>query len=56
MHDVKYLSSSFDGDVIFVLSPLPLGAPSLSSQGMNGMDKVYDGHAKSTNFLYSTLV
>lgn len=29
VHDVKYLPCFLDGDVDFVLSPLPLGVPGL---------------------------
>lgn len=47
--DVMYLSTSFDNNVIFfVLPPLPIGVPSTNGFGMDGMDKIYDGHAWRT--------
>ena len=46
VHDVKYLSPSFDGDVLFVLPPLSMGVPSAMPYGcaMDGMDKMCDDH------------
>jgi len=53
VYDVKYLSSSFDGDVLFVLSLVTLGVPNMYSCSMDGMDKMCDGHpwctTKTTN-------
>jgi hypothetical protein len=44
VRDVKYLPSSFNGDVLFLLPPVALKIPSTYSRSMDGMDKMYDGH------------
>ena len=44
VRNVKYLSSLFDGDILFILPPVPLGVPSAYSRSMDGMDKMCDGH------------
>jgi hypothetical protein len=53
VRDVKYLPSSFDGDILFVLPPVPFGVPSAYGRSMDGMDKMCDGHpwctTKTTN-------
>ena len=53
VRNVKYLPSSFDGDILFVLPPVPLGVPSAYGRSMDGMDKMCDGHpwctTKTTN-------
>ena len=53
VRDVKYLPSSFDGDILFVLPLVPLGVPSAYGRSMDGMDKMCDGHpwctTKTTN-------
>lgn len=43
--EVRYLPSSFDGNVIFVLPSLACGAPTTYACGMDGINNVYDGHA-----------
>ena len=51
--DVKCLPSSFDGDILFILSPMPLGVPSGYGRSMDGIDKMCNGHpwctTKTTN-------
>jgi hypothetical protein len=53
IEDVKYLPSSFNGDVLFILPPVKTGIPDAYGKAMDGMDKIYDGHAwcrtKTTN-------
>ena len=53
IQDVKYLPSSFNGDVIFILPPVKTGIPNAYGTAMDGMDKIYDRHAwcrtKTTN-------
>jgi hypothetical protein len=53
IEDVKYLPSSFNGDVFFILPPIKTGIPDAYGKAMDGMDKIYDGHAwcrtKTTN-------
>jgi hypothetical protein len=53
VRDVKYLPSSFDGDVLFVLPPVVLKVPNTYGRSMDGMDKMCDGHpwctTKTTN-------
>lgn len=53
IEDVKYLPSAFDGDVLFILPPVNTGIPDAYGKAMDGMDKIYDGHAwcrtKTTN-------
>ena len=53
VHDVKYLPSSFDGEILLILPPVPFGVPSTYSRSMDGMDKMCDGHpwctTKTTN-------
>ena len=53
VRDVKYLPSSFDGDVLFVLPPVALGVSNTYGRSMDGMDKMCDGHpwctTKTTN-------
>ena len=41
---VKYLPTTYNGDVIFLLPPLPVGIPFNYGKGMDGMDKHFDGH------------
>jgi len=42
---VKYLPLDFDGDILFEFLPLPISSsPSIARQ-MEGMDKLFDGHA-----------
>jgi hypothetical protein len=53
VRDVKYMPSSFDGDILFVLPPVPFGVPSAYGRSMDDMDKMCDGHpwctTKTTN-------
>jgi hypothetical protein len=53
VREVKYLPSSFNGDVLFLLPPVALKAPSTYGRSMDGMDKMCDGHpwctTKTTN-------
>lgn len=42
--DSKYLPSSFDGDILFLLPLIALGVPSVYDRSMGGMDKVCDKH------------
>ena len=53
VRDVKYLPSSFNGDILFVLPPVPFGVPSAYGRSMDGMDNMCDGHpwctTKTTN-------
>lgn len=42
--EVNYLPSFVDGDVIVALPPLPCGIHATYRCGMDGMDKIYDGH------------
>ena len=44
VYDVKYLPSSFDDNVLFVLPPLSMGVGSAYGYSMNDMDKMCDGH------------
>ena len=50
---VKYLLSSFDGDVIFILPLVKIGIPDTYDKTMDEMDKIYYRHAwcriKTTN-------
>ncbi len=43
--EVKYLPTSYNGNIIFLLPPLPAGVPFTYGKGMDGMDKMFDGHA-----------
>ena len=53
IEDVKYLPSSFNGDVTFILPPVKNGIPDVYGKAMDGIDNIYDGHAwcrtKTTN-------
>lgn len=42
--EVKYLPSKADGDMLFVLSHMTMGVPSVYGRSMNGMDKMCNGH------------
>lgn len=44
IHEVKYLPSSFDNDVSFVLPPMAMGAPSAYGRFMDGLDKMCNGY------------
>ena len=44
VRDVKYLPSSFNGDILFLLPPVALRVLSTYGHSMNGMDKMCDGH------------
>jgi hypothetical protein len=44
VREVKYLPSSFNGDVFILLPPLALKALSTYGRSMDGMDKMCDGH------------
>ena len=50
---MKYLPSSFNGNVIFILSPVKTGIPYAYDKAMDDMDKIYDVHVwcrtKTTN-------
>ena len=54
--DVNYLTSSLNGDVLFLLPPVTLNAPSTYGRSMDGMDKMCDGVTKSTSPFNSVLV
>ena len=43
VRNVKYLPSSFDGDILFVLPLVPLGVPNTYGHSMDGMNKMCDG-------------
>lgn len=43
VEEVKYIPTTYDGDVIFLLPPLPSGLPATYGKSLDGMDKVYDG-------------
>ena len=51
--DVKYLQFFFNGDVLFLLTPVTLRVPSTYGRSMDDMDKICDGHSwcttKTTN-------
>ena len=51
--EIKYLLPSFDGDVIFILSPINVDISSTYMRSMDGMNKMCDGHpwctTKTTN-------
>ena len=53
VRSIKYLPSSFDGDIIFVSPPLPMGVPRAYGCSMDNMDKICDAHpwctTKTTN-------
>ena len=53
VRDVKFLPSSFNGDMLFVLPLMPLGVLSAYGRSRDGMDKMCDGHlwctTKTTN-------
>ena len=53
VRDLKYLPSSFDGDILFVLPSVSFGVPSAYGRSMDGMDKMCDRYlwctAKTTN-------
>ena len=53
VRDVKYLPSSFNGDVLLLLSHVALKVPSTYGRSMDGRDKMCDGHPwciiKTTN-------
>ena len=42
--DVKYLPTSFDGDIFFVLAPLSMGVSNVYGHAIYNMDKMCDGH------------
>jgi hypothetical protein len=44
VREVKYLSPSFDGDVIFILPPINVDVYSTYGRSMDVMDKMCDGH------------
>src|SRR6202022_2032965 len=44
VREVKYLPSSFNGDVLFLLPPVALKAPSTYGRSIDGIDKLSDGH------------
>ena len=44
VRDVKYLPSSFNGDVLFLLPPVSLKVPSMYGHSMDGIDKMCDDH------------
>ena len=43
LHNVNYLPSSFDGDVLFA-TPVIIGNPSTYDRSMNAMNKMCDNH------------
>ena len=43
VEEVKYIPTTYDGDVIFLLPPLPTRLPATYGKSLDGMDKVYDG-------------
>lgn len=45
VHNIKYLPSTFDGNVFFILSPLDPTVHDAYGKWTIGMDKIYDGHA-----------
>jgi hypothetical protein len=53
VREVKYLSSSFNGDILFLLPPMTLKVPSPYGRSMDGMDEMCDGNpwctTKTTN-------
>ena len=50
---MKYLLCAFNGDVIFILPHVEVAIPDVYGKVVDGMDKIYDGHAwcqtKTTN-------
>ena len=48
VRDVKYLPSSFDGDIIFILPPIAVDVSSTYKRSIDGMDKMYDGYSWCT--------
>ena len=44
VHDVKYLTTSFDGNVIFILHPINVDASNIYGHFMDGMDKMCNGY------------
>jgi hypothetical protein len=40
IHYVKYFPPSFDNDILFVLSHVTLGVPSVYGQSVDSMDKI----------------
>jgi hypothetical protein len=51
VRDVKYLPSSLNGDVLFLLPLVALKAPSTYGRSMEGMDKMCDGHPWSLKLI-----
>ena len=53
IHEVKYLPSSFDNNVLFVLLLVAMGVPSAYEHSMDGINKMCNGHpwctTKTTN-------
>ena len=53
VHNIKYLPSSFNGDVLFVLPLVAHRVPSMYGCLIDDMNKMYDGHpwctTKTTN-------
>ena len=44
VHNIKYLPSSFNGDVLFVLPLVAHRVPSMYGCLIDDMNKMYDGH------------
>ena len=48
VRNVKYLSSSFNDDVLFLLPLVALKVPSMYGRSMDGIDKMCDSHPRCT--------